>query len=87
MPSSFSLRSRPAMRQPLQNLVEQPERVPIQARGQPHRRVRETVQFFENQFAAGECAEHGAAAFGAEIEGQIVFHDAISMMILPTPSA
>ena len=54
------------------DLVPQPQRVPIKRVEHAHRRVGEAVQFFDFQPAAIEGAQHGASAFRAQVESQIV---------------
>ena len=58
----------------LPDFVEQPECIPIKARGQAHGRVRKAVQFFECEPAAFERPEYSAPSFGPQIDSQKPAH-------------
>lgn len=49
------------------DVVKEAERIPIQAIREAHGLVEKTMQLFEAEPATLQGAEHGAAAFGAEI--------------------
>ena len=52
-------------------LLKQSQRVPVQAVRQCDRRIRKAVRFGKLQFSISESAEHGAAAFGSEVKGEM----------------
>src|SRR5215470_17041590 len=71
----------------LADLVEQPQRIPMQPRKHAHRRVGEAMQFLDGQRAVSKRSQHRASALRAEIECQIALAHGISMTTLPTLSA
>src|SRR5260370_37618747 len=52
------------------DLMEKPERVPIQPRWETHRRVWKAVQFFKREPAVIERSQDGAAALGSKVDGE-----------------
>ncbi len=60
--------------EPAPDFVEQPERVPLQARGRADGIVGEAMQLLKLEPAVFESAENGAPALGAQIEGEVLSH-------------
>src|SRR5205823_5111295 len=55
--------------------VEQREQIPAQAPPDEDGRIREAVDFLHGQLTVREGTEHHAAAFGPQVDGEVVlFH-------------
>ncbi len=53
------------------NLVEEAEGIPVKSAREADRLVREAVDFVEGDARSVEATEEGAAALGAEVDGEI----------------
>ena len=53
--------------------------VPVETAVLADGRVGEAVQFVDRELAVEEAAEDGAPALGAEIDGEVLGHKALSM--------